>query len=437
MEYQEKPRKDTEENMADSPDTTAQGRENTAGENSGEGFSFMQETIKNENSGSGKSRNTVLKYAGLGLIFGLAACLGFYALKPWAENHFAGNPQKVTIPEEEEEQVQEGEAQQQEEEVPELTLEDYEKMNQALVTVANDVNRSMVEISVRTQTPGEEDTSIAGVIFEDNGTELLVAGQSFSVPEGGTLQAVLADNNTYNIRMKKQDTNLGIAVYAIQKSEIPDSAWNQIRTAVLGSSGGMTKGTVVLAVGSPFGYYGGMGFGVVSSSRNVASRYDGEYGLLCTDIGSSGKGSGILANTKGEIVGLIHQDLMDEEEAGPVTAYGISDLKEALELLSNDQTVPYIGIHGVTVTEDLTNSQGIPSGVYVREVGPDSPAMTAGIQSGDVLTDINGTKITTLSGYNSALMKLGEGQEIRVKGQRQGTGGYVEISFKVTVGGKD
>ena len=119
-----------------------------------------------------------------------------------------------------------------------------------------------------------------------------------------------------------------------------------------------------------------------------------------------------------------------------MTAYGISDLKDALELLSNNQAVPYIGVYGVTVTEELTSGQGIPSGVYVREVAADSPAMAAGIQSGDVITQVDGSKVTTLSGYSSALMQLAEGDEIRIRGQRQGTGGYVDITFRVTVGSK-
>ena len=120
-----------------------------------------------------------------------------------------------------------------------------------------------------------------------------------------------------------------------------------------------------------------------------------------------------------------------------MAAYGISDLKEALEFLSNGQAVPYIGIHGVTVTEELTAGQGIPSGVYVQEVSTDSPAMAAGIQSGDVITAVAGTQVTTLSGYNSALMQQEAGDEIRVKGQRQGTGGYVDITFRVTVGSRE
>ena len=109
MEYHENPEESREENEGEKK----------------EEFSFMQETIKDENVGYRKIRNMVLRYAGLGLIFGLAACLGFYALRPWVENRFSSNPRKITIPEEEEEETQEGEEGQTEETSPVLTVDDY------------------------------------------------------------------------------------------------------------------------------------------------------------------------------------------------------------------------------------------------------------------------------------------------------------------------
>ena len=303
MEYHENPEESREENE----------------EEKKEEFSFMQETIKDENVGYRKIRNMVLRYAGLGLIFGLAACLGFYALRPWAEDRFSSNPRKITIPEEEEEETQEGEEGQTEETSPVLTVDDYEELNQALVTVAGTVNRSMAEISVQVSQPEGQDQalvdedSVAGVIFEDNGVELLVAAKSLAVPEGGSLQARLVDGNSYSVSVKRQDTNLGIAVYAIAKNTLSENAWNQIQTVALGSSGSVSKGDPVIAIGSPFGYYGGMGIGVVSSTRETVSRADGDYSLLCTDIGGSTSGTGILLNTDGQIIGLCITEIDDDD----------------------------------------------------------------------------------------------------------------------------
>ena len=119
-----------------------------------------------------------------------------------------------------------------------------------------------------------------------------------------------------------------------------------------------------------------------------------------------------------------------------MTGYGISGLKSEIELLSNGQAVPYIGIRGLDVTAEI-EAQGIPEGVYVRTVETDSPAMAAGIQSGDIITEAAGKKITSLSAYQSVLRDQKSGNKIRLKGQRQGSGGYVDISFDVTVGSKE
>ena len=55
-----------------------------------------------------------------------------------------------------------------------------------------------------------------------------------------------------------------------------------------------------------------------------------------------------------------------------------------MELLLNSQSVPYAGIYGVTVSSDISESKQVPSGMYVTQIQANSPAMAAGIQSGDV-----------------------------------------------------
>ena len=66
-------------------------------------YSFLQETIKDETISKKKVKKDIFRMAGLGLVFGLVASLSFSAFKPWMDELFQSNPQKVTIPEEEEE----------------------------------------------------------------------------------------------------------------------------------------------------------------------------------------------------------------------------------------------------------------------------------------------------------------------------------------------
>ena len=141
-------------------------------------------------------------------------------------------------------------------------------------------------------------------------------------------------------------------------------------------------------------------------------------------------------NLKGEIIGIIDQSISEEDSMNLVTGFGISDIKEMMQFLLNGQGVPYIGIRGVDVTQEI-EAQGIPKGVYVKEVETDSPAMAAGIQCGDIITNINGTDVATVATYHAALMDLESGKKIKIKGYRQGAGGYVDIDFGVTIGSKE
>lgn len=402
-----------------------------------EEYSFMQETIKDENGGYKKVRNLIFKCAGRGLVFGLAACLGFFALKPWAQEQFGNNPKPVTIPVEEEPEEKEKEKEKQ---PAVLTVDAYREMNRALVGVGNEVNKSMAEISAAENKKELEDTAydekegVAGVILVDNGTELLILGSYMETEEGAALQAELPDGGSYAAKVKGTDRNLGLSVYALAKNTIPDSAWAKIKTAAMGSSAGVTKGDAVIAVGKPFGYWGGMGFGVIASAANRVEKDDGEYKLLCTDIAGAENGTGVLANTNGDIIGIIDQSIASEDSGNLVTAYGISDIKTAIQFLFNGESIPYIGIRGVTVTDEISKEQNMPKGVYVQEVQADSPAMAAGIQSGDVLTEVGKTEITSMSSYHTALMNQNAGDKVKIKGKRQGTGGYVDITFTVEIG---
>lgn len=425
MEYREDPQGKREESGAEESE-----------------YSFMQETIKDERMTGKKTRNLIWKYAGLGLVFGMTASLSFCALKPWLESRFQSNPEKVTIPVEEEDE------QEVEEETDividqALTIDNYRELNKAIVQVGENAEKCVVEIIAETEesqwktSTYDEKNSVSGMLVADNGQELLIFAKSSVVKNAISLKASFNNGKTYNAKLKAKDENLGFAIFAVDKQDVSDSIWNSVAIANLGSSNSMNRGDVIIALGSPFSYSNGMGIGIVASSENEVQEVDGEYGLLTTDIAGTPNGTGILVNIRGEVVGLIDQSITNEDSANLITAYGITNLKMMIEVLSNGNSVPYIGIRGVTITETIANAEGIPQGVYVQEVAADSPAMEAGIQSGDIITKMGKEEIELLSVYNMRLMKLEVGDKVKIEGKRQGAGGYVDIDFTVTVGSKE
>ena len=414
-----------------------------------EQYSFLQETIKDEQKSGKKVFGAIWRVAGRGLIFGVAACVAFCVLKPWLETKLNGNPGEVTIPKDENTDEEDAadadkDAQTEEEPVqPALTIESYHAMSRELYQVAVTASKSVVEV---TGTKGDESwedasfdnkNSVSGVICADNGVELLILSPARVTKDAQTLSVMFTDNQTYAATVKKQDKNLGIAVISVARSEISDSTWGQVQVATLGNSNIVNRGDSVISLGKQFGYAGGLGYGVISSVRNKVAAADGEYRLLTTDIGAVEEGSGILFNLNGEVIGLEDQTISDGSSQAFTTAYAISDMKEYIERLSNGKAVSYLGVRGVEVTDDISEQQQIPKGIYVKEVEADSPAMKAGIQSGDVITAIGKNKVATLSGYGKQLLEYEVGEQVRVYGQRQGSSGYIDIDFSVTIGSRE
>lgn len=403
-------------------------------------YSFIQETIKKE---KGAVRKGLFRMAGFGLVFGVSACVSFSALKPAMDSFFKENPEKVTIPAEEEPAEDIPEETEPEEVVQQtLDADSYRQMQRSLTSIAVKANRSVVEVVGVEETldwmaeTSDYKRSVSGEIVADNGRELLILGKSSVVKGAQKLLVIFNDGSSCPAVLKKSDGNLGLGIFAVNRSEIKDATWAQIETAVLGSSNAVSKGDVAIVIGKPFGYAGAMGFGSIASGKNTLDLADGQYRLINTDIAGSKNGSGFIVNLQGEVIALIDQGTAEEGSTELVTGYGITDIKTVIEQLSNGKGVPYIGIYGVDVTEEI-EEQGIPKGLYVKNVDADSPAMAAGIQSGDVIMSVGDINVQTYTAYHQALTASSVGSEVKITGQRQGGDGYVDIEFNVTIGSKE
>ncbi|MEZ3435855.1 MAG: S1C family serine protease [Lachnospiraceae bacterium] len=416
-----------------------------------EEYSFLQEVIKDETGGR-KLRSGILHMIALGFVFGIVACFSFSVSKPWIEEKLGGDPKQVTIPkdeleeegkeEEQDENAETGPVQEETQENSAPDAESYRQMLQSLRDIARVSGKCVVEITGLTgeeeeaQEPGASKDSISGIIVADNGQELLILGKRCPVKDVKSILVTFAGGDGYEAVVKAYDANLGLAVYAVPRDVISDETWTKIDEAVLGNSNLVNTGDTVIVLGKPFGYANAYNYGLISSDAMNINLSDGQYELIYTDVSGSGSGSGVIVNVRGEVIGIVDQTLLEEDSRNLIAGYSISDIKEIIELLSNGGSVPYIGIYGVDVSEDM-KEQGLPQGVYVKEVEADSPAMTAGIQNGDIITSVDGGEIIDVMGYHNILMGKDLGNRVVLKGSRQGTGGeYVDIDFTVTIGSK-
>lgn len=401
-----------------------------------ESYSFMKETIKSSRK---KDFLQIAKMAFGGLLFGIFACCGFFALKPWAESTFYNETETVNIPEDEE--IDTEEATEAIAEDPILSAESYEEIMQSMYDIAQEAEKSLVNIQSSQQENLEEELReiyrTTGVVVADNGQEYLILSDDSICDEANEWTAVFVDHKEYSIQLKNRDKNRGIAVFSVYKSALKSETRNVLKVSGLGNSNIVQRGNVVIALGDMFGYEGAVGYGIVSSVEHDLAFADGFCGIIATDIEMAATGSGVLVNQSGEMIGLIKNGIWKEEENHTANALAISDLKAALQLLLNGNGVPYIGTYGTMVTEEIAKDEGIPEGFYVTSVEGDSPAMQAGIQVGDIIQSIGDSEITSLSAYQRNVLNTEIGKEVKIKAQRRGAEEYVKVDFKVMIGSKE
>ena len=407
------------------------------------GFSFMQEKIKEKPVYANPLVKKALRCILGGALFGGTALLIWALALPRINNRMEKNEiQEIQIPEE---TVDSGTDDKSEDESPvyitetvSMELKDYEKMYQQLMQIGNQVSKSLVDISaVKTDTDWFDEAltshkSVAGLIIGDNGMELLILTEHEKVKDGD-LKVRFYDHTEAAGTLKKYDSNTGLAVISVNLSDVDSSTREVISYAELGSSKSLRSGQPVIVVGNPTGSNGSLLFGNLTSVTQTAELYDSSYNILTTDILKSSNGSGVVADWSGKIVGLLQEKTEVEGQDNTIQAYGISDVKDLIEHLSNNQDIVYMGIVGADVTTSISEQENIPIGVYVSEVSLDSPAITACIQPGDIITEINGQAIVNLKDIVATLLKCSSGQTVDVRYKRADASGYQDLQASVTL----
>ena len=407
------------------------------------GFSFMQEKIKEKPVYANPLVKKALRCILGGALFGGTALLIWALALPRINNRMEKNEiQEIQIPEEmvdsETDDKDEDESPVYITETVSMELKDYEKMYQQLMQIGNQVSKSLVDISaVKTDTDWFDEAltshkSVAGLIIGDNGMELLILTEHEKVKDGD-LKVRFYDHTEAAGTLKKYDRNTGLAVISVNLSDVDSSTREVISYAELGSSKSLRSGQPVIVVGNPTGSNGSLLFGNLTSVTQTAELYDSSYNILTTDILKSSNGSGVVADWSGKIVGLLQEKTEVEGQDNTIQAYGISDVKDLIEHLSNNQDIVYMGIVGADVTTSISEQENIPIGVYVSEVSLDSPAITAGIQPGDIITEINGQAIVNLKDIVATLLKCSSGQTVDVRYKRADASGYQDLQASVTL----
>lgn len=157
-------------------------------------------------------------------------------------------------------------------------------------------------------------------------------------------------------------------------------------------------GDWVLAVGNPFGLGGTVTSGIVSASgRDIGSGPYDDFIQIDAAV-NKGNSGGPAFDTSGEVMG-VNTAIYSPSGGSVGIAFSIpaSTVQTVITQLKEKGTVSrgWIGVQIQPVTQDIADSLGLKKaeGALVAEPQADGPAAKAGIQSGDVITAVNGTPV--------------------------------------------
>ena len=306
----------------------------------------------------------------------------------------------------------------------------------------------------------------SGIIVGENDDELLIATNNHVV-EGATTLSVCfigsdvanAEQETENYaygngdlniegavsaKIKGTDEDTDLAVIAVEKSDIPEDTMSQIKIAQLGNSDDLAVGEQVVAIGNALGYGQTVTSGWVSAlERTVQSDSNTYEDLIQTDAAiNPGNSGGALLNMQGELIGINCAKIASSSVEGTGYAIPISKAQPILEELMNRKTrdkvsdesqIGYLGIKFADLSREAIQMYNMPSGAFVMYVAPGEAADNAGIQKNDIVTKLDGQKVSSKADINEKLQYYSAGEEIEIQVARLKDGEYEESTVTVTL----
>lgn len=251
----------------------------------------------------------------------------------------------------------------------------------------------------RIQTPKREATG-SGVIISSDG---YIVTNNHVVEGADELTVTLNDNREFSARIVGTDKTTDLALIKVNAKDLP--------AITIGNSDNLKVGEWVLAVGNPYNLSSTVTAGIVSAKARGLGGGNGPSisSFIQTDAAiNPGNSGGALVNTRGELVGI---NAMLYSQTGSYSGYGfaipVSIMNKVVDDIKKYGSVQRVmlGIRGGDVLDYINNQKengkevdlGTNEGVYVDQVDDDGNGAEIGLQKGDVITEMDGKKVTKMS----------------------------------------
>jgi len=255
----------------------------------------------------------------------------------------------------------------------------------------------------------------SGVIYSEDGYIIT----NNHVIEGAEEIQIMHEKRTYTATLIGSDPTLDIALLKIDARNLP-----AIKVA---KSADVGIGDWVLAVGNPFNLTSTVTAGIVSAigseTNSIRENFPIELYIQTDAAINPGNSGGALVNTAGELVGINTSII---SRTGSYAGYGFavpSDVViKAVEDLKKYKFVQkaYTGAEFLDINDKIANQEGLKdlSGVLIESVKRGSAADKAGLESGDVVTDINNNTVNSKAAFDEILSALSPGDKVYIQFKR-------------------
>lgn len=317
--------------------------------------------------------------------------------------------------------------------------------SELISSIASQVGPSVVSINV-VGVNGLESAGTGFIISSDG----YILTNRHVVPAGTSkVDVVLSDGtrleNVSVVGRTNEEDSLDVAFL-----KIADAKGKKLQPVKLGNSDDMQVGDMVVAIGNALGQFQNtVTSGIISGyGRNLEASSDGFnteslQNLFQTDAAiNQGNSGGPLVNADGRVI-AINTAIATGDAQNLGFAIPINDALGLIKgVIAKGQLLrPYIGVHYVQLTPEIAKELGIAQteGAYISEdtatspgILPDSPAAAAGLRSKDIITEVNGTKVTTLRPLTSLVSRSSVGDKVKITFVRNGKTQTVELTLAAT-----
>ena len=269
----------------------------------------------------------------------------------------------------------------------------------------------------------------SGIIISPDG---YIVTNNHVVDGATSIKVTLNDRRVLTGKVVGVDKLTDLAVIKVNATNLPSIAW--------GDSTKLQPGQTVLAFGSPFGYFQFSVTRGIVSALNRPNPYSDDPrkpgNFIQTDAAiNPGNSGGALVNAHGELVGINTFIISNNGSfAGAGFAIPSQIVRATTEQLIKNGKVEhgYLGISMNDVTPENAQFFNLQDarGAIVAQVTPDSPASRGGVETGDVITELNGSKVENGSALQVAVSEMAPGNKIALGVIRNGK----PVTLNLTVG---